>query len=45
MRLTRVQMARAARMKMPVPKQYIEACRQIPTQFLIDEKDSDRRMR
>lgn len=45
MRLTRVQITRARRLNVPVPLKYIEACRQIPTQFLIDEKDADRRMR
>lgn len=45
MRLVRVQMARSARLRLPIPKQYIEACRQIPTQFIVDEKDSDKRMR
>jgi len=45
MRLTRVQMVRAQRLDRKVEDKYIEACRQIPTQFLIDEKDLDRRMR
>jgi hypothetical protein len=45
MRLTRVQMIRAERKRIPVPQKYVLACRQIPTQFLIDEKDADRRMR
>lgn len=45
MRLARVQMERAKRLKMPVPERYLKACRTIPTQFIIDEKDADRRMR
>jgi hypothetical protein len=45
MRLTRVQMTRARRLNVPVPLKYVEACRQIPTQFIIDEKDTDKRMR
>ena len=45
MRLTRVQIARARRLSVPIPTKYIEACQQIPTQFLIDEKDADKRMR
>ncbi len=45
MRLTRIQMDRADRKKLPVPPQYVAACREIPSQFIVNEKEAEKRMR
>lgn len=45
MRLTRIQMDRADRRKLPVPPQYVAACREIPSEFIVNEKEAEKRMR